>query len=94
MPGAVIEAMALGLPIVASDIPALGEVVEPERNASLVPPTSATALAAAIEALLADRARAQRYGDRSRKIFEERFTLEKSVSRMIALYFRIAAENR
>ena len=51
--GAMLEAMARGLPIVASDIPALREVTDPD-GARLVPRGSATALAEAIDELLAD----------------------------------------
>jgi glycosyltransferase involved in cell wall biosynthesis/uncharacterized SAM-binding protein YcdF (DUF218 family) len=87
--GAVIEAMALGLPIVASDIPALREVTEPGRNSDLVPPASPPDLARAIAALLDDPQRRGAYGARSRQIFEERFTLERSVERMASLYHRL-----
>jgi glycosyltransferase involved in cell wall biosynthesis len=43
--GAVIEAMALGLPIVSTDLPAVREIVEEGRNALLVPPDSPRDLA-------------------------------------------------
>ena len=49
LPGAVIEAMALSLPIVASNIAPIQEVVEDNRNALLVEPTSSNELATAIE---------------------------------------------
>jgi glycosyltransferase involved in cell wall biosynthesis len=81
-----IEAMALGLPIVASRIPAIEEVVEEGRNAILVPSRSPVDLAGAIDALLTDRNRATLFGEHSRVIFENRFTLEKSASRMVELY--------
>jgi glycosyltransferase involved in cell wall biosynthesis len=90
LPGAVIEAMALGLPIVASDIAAVREVVEKDRNALLVKPASATELAAAIETLLAERRRAAAFGQRSRELFEARFTLELSAVRMVDFYHRMA----
>lgn len=91
LPGAVIEAMALGLPIVASDIPPLREVVEDGHNATLVQTASASALAMAVDELLKDRNKTQAYGKRSREIFEKRFTLERSGSRMIELYREVAA---
>lgn len=91
LPGAVIEAMALGLPIVASDIPPVREVVEENRNAILVAPASPSELAKAIAMLLADRDKAFAYGRRSRKIFETRFTLQQSTERMIELYHKVAA---
>lgn len=92
--GALIEAMALGLPIVASDLPAIREVVEADRNALLVPPGSSSDLAAAIDLLLADRARRAAMGRRSRRIFEERFTLERSATRMLELFEKVAAGGR
>jgi glycosyltransferase involved in cell wall biosynthesis len=50
------EAMASGRPVVASDLPAIREILEHERNALLVPPGDARALAAAVERLLRDSA--------------------------------------
>ena len=84
--GALIEAMALGLPIVASDIPALREVVEDGVNADLVPPGDPDALGKAIVNLIADPQRRQRYALRSRERFESTFTIEAVAEQMIALY--------
>ena len=92
-PGAVIEAMALGLPIVASDIDPVRETVEEGRNALLVKPASPPELASAIERLLEDRLTAQTFGRRGREIFDERFTLEQSMTRVLALYRQVASLN-
>jgi glycosyltransferase involved in cell wall biosynthesis len=92
LPGAVIEAMALGLPIVATNIRPVQEVVEENHNALLVKPTSSSELAIAIETLLEDRERATTFGERSREIFETRFTLAQSVSRMIELYHEVVEQ--
>ncbi|NUM72944.1 glycosyltransferase family 4 protein [candidate division KSB1 bacterium] len=91
LPGAVIEAMALGLPIVASDIAPVREVVEENRNAILVAPASSSELAKAVATLLDDRDKATAFGRRSREIFETRFTLQHSTIRMIELYHQVAA---
>lgn len=90
--GATIEAMALGLPIVASDIPAVREVVEVDRNAILVPPASPAQLATALGLLLTDRARAAAFGLRSTQIFRDRFTLDRSTAGMIRLYNHLAPQ--
>jgi glycosyltransferase involved in cell wall biosynthesis len=87
--GALIEAMALGLPIVASDLPALREVVEEGRNALLVPPATEKELAAALGELLDDAPRRAAFGARSSEIFHERFTIERSAQQMIALYRQV-----
>ncbi|MCY3914294.1 MAG: glycosyltransferase [Chloroflexi bacterium] len=54
------EYMAAGVPIVASDLPSLREVLRHEHNALLVPPDDNAALAAAIERLLSDHELAAR----------------------------------
>ena len=90
MPGAVIEAMALGLPIVACDIEPVREVVDIGANAVLVAPRDAPALAAAVRELLDDRSRLDDMGRRSREIFEERFTIERSVEGFIDLYDQVS----
>jgi glycosyltransferase involved in cell wall biosynthesis len=94
MPGAVLEAMALHLPIVASRIPTIESVVEEGRNALLVGCADVAQLAGAIASLLSDRARAQAFGRRSREIFDARFTLERSASRMVELYRTLATTRR
>jgi glycosyltransferase involved in cell wall biosynthesis len=91
LPGSVVEAMALQLPIVASDIPPLHEVVEPGCNALLVPPASVEPLSIAIRTLIQDSGKKTNFGIRSREIFEERFTLERCASRMIAFYHEVAS---
>ena len=88
--GALIEAMALGLPVVASDLEAVREVVEAGNNAALVPVRTPDAIARAIDGILDSRPMAMSFGRRSRQIFEERFTLERSVKSMTALYRSLA----
>jgi len=91
LPGALIEAMATGLPIVAADIDATREVLEPGRNAILVPSASASHLAGAILRLLGEEETRRGFGLRSRSIFEDRFTLDGSVRDMVAMYDRVVA---
>jgi glycosyltransferase involved in cell wall biosynthesis len=92
--GSVIEAMALGLPIVASDLPALREVLEPDGNALLVPSGAPAPLAQALAGLLSDPARAAAFGRRSRELFEAHFTLERSTTSLLELYDRLVPGRR
>lgn len=64
---AVLEAMAAGVPVVASDLPALAELVSDGRDGLLVPPGEPDALAAAIERLLDDAALGRRLAQAGRK---------------------------
>ena len=88
--GALIEAMALAVPVVTSRIDAIEEVVEGGRGAALVAPGRPAELAAAIADLLDDPVRARALGDRGRSIFLERFTLDRSADRMVQLYRSLA----
>ena len=84
--GAAIEAMALGVPVVASDLPSLREVTEEGASGLLVPVAAPEAIAGGIVRLLEDRTLARALGTRGREIFERRFTLDRAVDRMIGMY--------
>ncbi len=89
LPGALIEAMALELPIIASDIGPVREVVEEGGNALLVPLRSSEALSEAIERLLLDPGMREALGKRGREIFEGHFKLSSSADRMVRLYHKV-----
>lgn len=88
--GALIEALALSLPVVASDLPALREVVVEGENALLVAPGSSADLQTAILALLDDRERRERFALRSRQIFDERFQAEAAAESFVSLLESVA----
>jgi glycosyltransferase involved in cell wall biosynthesis len=89
--GALIEAMALELPIVTTDIPAVREVVERGGNALVVPPGSPAELAKALRAMLDDDGMRDSFGRRSRALYEAKFTLDRSAQAMIDMYREVAA---
>ena len=62
----IVLAMHLGVPIVASDSPAVREYVTPQETGLLVPPAEPRAMAAAVRRLLADRALTQRLTEAAR----------------------------
>ncbi len=86
MPGAILEAMALGAPIVASDVPPVREAVTDGVSARLVPPDEPEALAIAIGATLEDRAGAAERADKALAEFEARFTITRAAEGMLAFY--------
>ena len=71
-----LEAGALGLPLVTTDVPGCREVVRHGENGVLVPERDGQALASTIFDLLADPARRQRMGRTSRELVTERFHLD------------------
>lgn len=81
-----IEALALGCPIVASDLPAVVETVG--DAAVLVPADDPAALATALATTLLERAAAGAQAQRGRRRYLERFTVAPVVSSLAALYGR------
>jgi glycosyltransferase involved in cell wall biosynthesis len=69
------EAMACGLPVIASDVGGLREIVAPNETGILVPPREANALANAILELLHDENKRRAFGERGRARVEQNFTL-------------------
>ena len=87
MPGAVLEAMALEAPIVATDIAMVREVVGDADDATLVPSDDPAALAGAIAATLtADASELTQRTARLRARFLDRYTLDRAVEGMLELY--------
>lgn len=82
---ALVEAMAAGLPIVASAAGGIPEVLAGGAAGLLVPPADAGALARAIETLLADPALRARLGAAARER-AGRYTVEASLRTLEALY--------
>lgn len=73
LPNALLEAMALGLPIVATDCPCGGPrtVMTHEKDGLLVPIKDPEAMAEGINRLIEDRKLAERLGNEARKIREK-----------------------
>jgi glycosyltransferase involved in cell wall biosynthesis len=86
---ALLEAMAAGLPIVATDIPGNRDLLSSGRHALLVPPRDPAALAAAIERLLDEPELGARLGAAARGRVAEEFSLAKCVDEHVALFERL-----
>lgn len=82
LPLAVLEALLLGRPVVAARAGDLADVLEDGRAGLLVPPGDVDALAAAIDALAADRARAATLAARGRTRARERFAPQRLAREM------------
>jgi glycosyltransferase involved in cell wall biosynthesis len=82
------EYMAAGRAIVASDLPAIREVIEHEVQALLVPPGDAGALAGAIRRLADDPALRDRLGRAARARVAD-FTWDRRAERLEALLARV-----
>jgi glycosyltransferase involved in cell wall biosynthesis len=90
-PRAAMEAAAMGLPTVASDIRGCREVVQPGRNGLLVPPRDASSIVDALATLGNSSSLRAAMGDAGRALARDRFD-ERSVARIVLdTYGEIAA---
>lgn len=90
-PVAVIEAASAGVPVVATDVGGVREVIRTGETGVLVPPASPGALADGLQAVLTDRTSARRMAETARAEFDARFTAEIMVRQTQALYDRVLA---
>ena len=94
VPRAVMEASAMEVPAVVTDVPGNREAVAHGRNGLLVPVGDVTALASAVLTVLGDRAAAQRMAAEGRTIAEERFDEQQVFARVQTTYARLLAAKR
>jgi sugar transferase (PEP-CTERM/EpsH1 system associated) len=86
----ILEAMASGLPVVATSVGANAELVADGGTGSIVPRADPAALSRAIERYVDDEALARSHGAASRARAEQRFSLERMVERYHRLYAALA----
>jgi len=81
-----LEAMAVELPVVASNVSAIPEVIEDGATGWLVPPADPVRLARTIAAALADPQERAARGRRGRQWLDQRFGLPRMIDETLAVY--------
>ncbi|HET6343184.1 MAG TPA: glycosyltransferase family 4 protein [Gemmatimonadota bacterium] len=89
----ILDAMAAGIPVVATAAGGIPEMVDHERTGLLVPPGDAAALALAIERVLGDPALGRRLADAARVRVRD-FDVGRTIERTEELYGRLLADRR
>lgn len=90
-PLSVIEYMGAGLPVVATRVGGLPELVHDAENGVLVPPRDPDDLAEAIAGLLGDAERRRRMGEAGRSLRDREYGSDVFIGRLEALYERLLA---
>lgn len=85
-PNALIEAMAMKLPVVSTAMTGIVEIVEDGESGLLVPPGDPHALADAIERIARDETLARALGERARARVEQRFDIDRNVHERARLF--------
>jgi len=94
LPLTILEAMATGLPVVATAVSGIPEVVRPNETGILVPPRKSNALADAILVLLADAERRRQFGEAGQRAVKMRHSIETQVAAIEQVLARVAGQRR
>jgi glycosyltransferase involved in cell wall biosynthesis len=89
MPMALLEAMAAGLPVVATTVGAVPEIIGNSNAGALVEPGNSDALAEGIRGFLLSHARRQQVGAQARMRIEARFSASTMAKEYVNLYQQI-----
>ncbi|MBO0731925.1 MAG: glycosyltransferase, partial [Acidimicrobiaceae bacterium] len=88
-----LEAMMFGKPLVACSAGGMRRIVEPDGNGFLIPPGDATALGDGISTLAASRELRERFGRRSRELYEAHYSADRMVTETNAAYDKLIGRN-
>jgi glycosyltransferase involved in cell wall biosynthesis len=91
LPFVLIEALAAGVPVIASNIGGQAEVINDGLNGLLFPSGEVAALVAAVNRLTAAPDLADRLSRGARQVFEERYSPEHSYARLMEIYCQVGA---
>jgi glycosyltransferase involved in cell wall biosynthesis len=94
MPMALLEAMSWGLPVIATPVGGIPQVIDHDVNGLLVAVADIDGLANQIARLLADPALRERLGTHARARVESDFSLRDAMERLTAIYNRFGLEPR
>ncbi len=94
LPTTLIEAAACGVPVVATDVDGIPEVVIDGETGLLVPPGDEPALARDVTALLEDHSRRASMGQNARAMAEDRFNARRWAERLYEVYEQVVRVGR
>ncbi|ACF14927.1 glycosyl transferase group 1 [Chloroherpeton thalassium ATCC 35110] len=94
MPNVVMEAMALGKAVVATDVNGTGELMEHQKTGLIVPPRNPAALADAIRTIIDDEAMLRKFEENGLARVQTHFSIEKTVENIEQYLMEKLAEKK
>ncbi|MHC1790646.1 glycosyltransferase [Solidesulfovibrio sp.] len=94
LPNVLLEAMAMGLPVAATAVGGIPDLVVPEETGLLCPPRNPEALGENIAAILADEAMRSAMGKKARQRAVDLYSMEQMVRRHEAVFESVLAGNQ
>jgi sugar transferase (PEP-CTERM/EpsH1 system associated) len=90
----ILEAMATGLPVVATNVGGNPEIVFPGETGQLVPPSDPTAMEEAIASYCEDSEKTAEQGRKAREVVVERFSMQSMVDSYVSVYDYVLGKGR
>jgi len=94
LPMVILEAMALGTPVIASKVGGIPEVIEDKVTGRLVPPEDPISLTNALAEVLSDKQKLRAMGQKARERIMECYSVETLCQRTLALYTEVLGTSR
>lgn len=91
IPNVIMEALSMGMPVIATDVCGIAEVIRNGETGLLVPQRDPAALADAVREMLADRDRARAMASAGRDLVETMFDRQRNIAALRRLYADAAA---
>ena len=93
-PNALLEAMAAGIPVVATAVGGIPEIVSHRESALLIPPRDAQAMSAALQEILTNRQLADALTQRAEELVLTRHTPELRARHLTEIYAGVLASHK
>ncbi len=94
LPISIIEAMRAGMPIIASDVGGVNELVQDEVNGFLIPRGNISELVDKLKYILEHKKLIKSMGEASRKIYEEEYTADRMNQKILSVYNEVIAVHK
>ena len=89
IPQFLFQMMAMGKPVIATEVGGIPEIVTSGVNGLLIPPEEPAALAKAMVQVLGDPESARRLGEAGRRLVEQEYTVEKMAEKVYRVYQKV-----
>ena len=90
-PNALIEAMGIGMPCIASDVGGIGDLIESEKNGIAIPPQNPASLATALHRILINANFSSELGGNARATIQQKFNSTVSMQKLENIYQQLSA---
>jgi glycosyltransferase involved in cell wall biosynthesis len=80
------EAMAMGVPVIVSNVGGLPELVIDNQTGIVVPPKDVSSLAKAMITMLSDKEKSRRLAEAARQSIRDKYSIERTIDKTLELY--------